>query len=230
MARNRNFDLNFSGILNLELNPLMRERIKVASWVDFHFLRLDWPAEYPAMLRERHFEPAKRQMDRERGLAVSLSTVDDIKDLPVWLDAKEGSRRDLGYYFSNLEGVLENRYSVLSGFPLSWVVRDRLCTPEWSDLTSLQAVQQGVKPDFFDFAHVDDICRRMALIVPCPDNASTKSEDKSVQDRYETGAKAECRTKVEGLHYGPTCWKLMTTAQQAEAVKLRKQKLTTKGD
>jgi hypothetical protein len=22
-----------------------------------------------------------------------------------------------------------------------------------------------------------------------------------VQDRYETGAKAECRTKVEGLHY-----------------------------
>jgi hypothetical protein len=58
----------------------MRERIKVASWVDFYFLRLDWPAEYyhPAMLRERHFEPAKLQMDRERGLAVSLSTVDDI--------------------------------------------------------------------------------------------------------------------------------------------------------
>jgi hypothetical protein len=30
--------------------------------------------------------------------------------------------------------------------------------------------------------------------------------------------------KVEGLHYGPTCWKLMTTAQQVEAIKLRKQK------
>jgi hypothetical protein len=60
----------------------------VAAWVDFHFLGLDWPAEFyhPAMLRDCHFEPAKRQMDRERGLAVSLST------LPVWLDAKEGSQ------------------------------------------------------------------------------------------------------------------------------------------
>jgi hypothetical protein len=54
-------------------------------------------------------------------------------------------------------------------------------------------VQQfGGDPSFFDFAHVDDICRRMTLIVPCTDNASTKSKDKSVQDRYETGAKAEC--------------------------------------
>ena len=61
-------------------------------------------------------------------------------------------------------------------------------------MTSLRAVQQGVKPDFFDFAHVDDICRRMALIVPHSDNASTKSKDKSVQDSYETGAKAECCT------------------------------------
>jgi hypothetical protein len=130
-------------------------------------------------------------MDRERGLAVSLATVDDIKDLPVWLDAEEGSRRDLGYYFSNLEGFLENHYSALSGFPLCWVVRDRLYTPEWSKMTSLRAVQHGIKPDIFDFAHVDDICRRMALIVLRTDNASTKSEDKSVQDRYETGAKAE---------------------------------------
>jgi hypothetical protein len=174
----------------------MCERIKVAAWVDFHFLRRDWPAEFyhPAMLRERHFEPAKRQMGRERGLAVSLSTLDEIKDLPVWLDAKEGSRRDLSYYFSNLEGVLENRYSALSGFPLSWVVRDCLYTPEWSKLTSLRAIQHRVKADFFDFAHVDDIFRRMALIVPRTDNTSTKSEDKSVQDCYETGAKAECRT------------------------------------
>jgi hypothetical protein len=30
--------------------------------------------------------------------------------------------------------------------------------------------------------------------------------------------------KVEGLHYGPTCWKLMMTAKQAEAIRLRKQK------
>jgi hypothetical protein len=79
----------------------MKERIKVVSWVDFHFLRLDWPDEFfhPAMLRERHFEAAKQQMNRERELAVSLSTVDDLKDLPVYLDTKEGSRRNLGYLF-----------------------------------------------------------------------------------------------------------------------------------
>jgi hypothetical protein len=38
-------------------------------------------------------------MNRERELAVSLSTVDDLKDLPVYLDTKEGSRRNLGYLF-----------------------------------------------------------------------------------------------------------------------------------
>jgi hypothetical protein len=30
--------------------------------------------------------------------------------------------------------------------------------------------------------------------------------------------------KVEGLHYGKSCWELMSNAQQAEAIKLRKQK------
>jgi hypothetical protein len=30
--------------------------------------------------------------------------------------------------------------------------------------------------------------------------------------------------KVEGLHYGKSCWALISNAQQAEAIKLRKQK------
>jgi hypothetical protein len=129
----------------IKLNPYMKERIKVASWVDFHFLRLDWPDEFfhPAMLLERHFEAAKGQMNREMELAVSLSTVDDLKDLPVYLDTKEGSRRDLGYLFSAFEGVLENHLMAHIGFPLSWVVRDCLYTPKWSYLTSLQATQKG---------------------------------------------------------------------------------------
>jgi hypothetical protein len=30
--------------------------------------------------------------------------------------------------------------------------------------------------------------------------------------------------KVEGLHHGKSCWELMSNAQQAEAIKLQKQK------
>jgi hypothetical protein len=58
----------------IQLDPRMRKRIKVASWVFNHFLRLDWPvhAFHPAMLREHHFEAAKRQMNREKDLAACL--------------------------------------------------------------------------------------------------------------------------------------------------------------
>ena len=129
-------------------------------------------------------------MNRERELAVSLSTVDNLKDLPVYLDQKEGSQRDLGYLFSAFEGVLENHFSAHTGFPLSWVVQDRLYAPEWSYLTSLQATQKGERPDFFDFHNCAETCRRLALIVPRSDNASTQCRDQSVQDCYETGDKA----------------------------------------
>jgi hypothetical protein len=47
----------------IHLNPLMRERIKVASWVCFHFVMLKWPDEYfhPAMLQARHFKAARQR-------------------------------------------------------------------------------------------------------------------------------------------------------------------------
>jgi hypothetical protein len=69
----------------------MNERIKVASWVCFHFVRLKWPDEYfhPAMLQARHFKAARRQMNRERDLAVSLANIDDWHNLPVWNEAKK---------------------------------------------------------------------------------------------------------------------------------------------
>jgi hypothetical protein len=61
-------------------------------------------------------------------------------------------------------------------------------------LTSLQAAQKGERPDFFDFHNCAETCRGLALIVPRSDNASTQYRDQSVQDRYETGDKADCRT------------------------------------
>jgi hypothetical protein len=105
-------------------------------------------------------------MNRERDLAVTLANIDDWHNLPVWNKAKEGSRKDFGWFFNQAEGFLDKHYSADTGFLLSWVVRNRLYIPNWSKLTTARALSTNQRPDFFDWANVDEIGVCVFFIVP----------------------------------------------------------------
>ena len=109
-------------------------------------------------------------MNRERDLAVTLANIDDWHNLPVWNKAKEGSRKDFGWFFNQAEGFLDKHYSADTGFLLSWVVRNRLYIPNWSKLTTARALSTNQRPDFFDWANVDEIGVCVFFIVPPSDN------------------------------------------------------------
>ena len=93
-------------------------------------------------------------MEREEEGKVTIKMIPDLTDIPKWKDRGSTS---MSKHFRDFETYLSQHYGV-EGFPLDWVVRPNLHPMFWANLTTLQAKQLSLRPDFFKFEETDHKC------------------------------------------------------------------------
>ena len=176
------------------LSPPQQDRIRCAAWVCHHSVRLSWPQElfHIERLRPEHFESIRTQMEREEEGKVTIKMIPDLTDVPKWKDRGSTS---MSKHFRDFETYLSQHYGV-EGFPLDWVVRSKLRPVYWSEVTTLNAQQRGLRPDFFKFEETDHICRSHAPIVSFQDHQHLKCNDEKIIAEWETGSRSHRRSDV----------------------------------
>ena len=176
------------------LPPPQQDRIRCAAWVCRHYIRLRWPPTFFNInsLRPQHFESIRAQMEREEEGKVTIKMIPDLTDIPKWKDRGSTS---MSKHFRDFETYLSQHYGV-EGFPLDWVVRPNLKPVFWVDLTSLQAEQRGLRPDFFKFEETDHRCRVHAPIVPFDEAHHLCCSDEKVLAEWESGSRSNRRSDV----------------------------------
>jgi hypothetical protein len=176
------------------LPPPQQDRMCCAAWVCHHFLRLQWPARFFNInwLRPEHFKAIRAQMEREEEGKVTIKTIPDLTDVPKW---KDHGSTSMSKHFGDFETYLSQHYGV-EGSPLDWVVRTNFRPVFWADLTTLQAEQCGLCPDFFKFEETDRQCLVHAPIIPHDECHLLRCSDDKVLAEWESGSRSYRRSYV----------------------------------
>lgn len=195
-ARGKTFRIFFT--------PIQQERIKVFAWICHYWERLGWPLKeptlpprfdrpfHPAMLRDRHYDEAKAQMEREKSASITSEKAEneEFAGLETWDTIK---KQDIGVLHRSVITWCNEHYDGDTGMCLGWVVRDNIYAPEWVDKLSYQAAQRNARPNFFNFAATDELTIQMAPIVP-RENGNASCREAVYRERYETGERRLFRT------------------------------------
>ena len=183
------------------LSPPQQDRIRCAAWACRHKRRLGWPpgtisprnleARMVSLLTKDHFEAIRAQMEREEEGKVTLKSIPDLTDVPVYRSSVTMSK-----HFRDFETYLSQRYGV-EGFPLDYVVRPTLAAIDWGSFVPREQCRPGqgeLMPDFFRFEESDYHCRRMAPIADPLYENTVRGANESLLAEYESGKYADRRS------------------------------------
>ncbi|KAL3786440.1 hypothetical protein HJC23_011021 [Cyclotella cryptica] len=123
----------------------------------------------------------------ERAMAIP-----DLTDIAKWKD--HGSTSMLKH-FRDFETYLSQHYGV-EGFPLDWVVCPKIQPVFWSEVSTLNTEQRGMKLNFFVFEESNHRCPTMAPIVSWEDGIHLKSSDPKVHAEWESESRSHRRSDV----------------------------------
>jgi hypothetical protein len=180
--------------VTIMLSPPQKKRIECAAWACRWHARLPWPDSCFTIdrLLPEHYDPIKRQMDKELDCQVTLKGVPDLS-LPDF-----SGLTDVGMRLKKVMNLCETLYGC-DGRPLAWVIRPLLWAPPISSAhETLRGWADGVAlPELFlDFDKVDFMSTKFSLIVPGSDNQSVKDTNNTTCiNLFETGKKSTLRTQ-----------------------------------
>ena len=113
-------------------------------------------------LSKEHFEEIRLQMEWEEEGKITLKSIPDLMDMPVY-----HLSITMPNYFCDFETFLSQSYGV-EGFPLDYVVQQTLTATSWGDFIPQEQCcpwQGELMLDFFQFEESNYHCCRMAPFV-----------------------------------------------------------------